>query len=160
MAQPCVSTRRLRERLLFKQQGHAEAVRALMGLDVHAQAQEGYTALSVAGLCGRVEVAKVLVELGANVNYTQTHAGFTAMHLAAQEGHAALVSAFCLTTATSPPNAASASGQLILADDATELPSECQPTPAWSLRPATCEIVSHPDGASQRKNSIRNRYVH
>lgn len=52
--------------------------------------QKGNTALHIASLAGRLEVVKLLVEKGAEIN-VQSQNGFTPLYMASQEGHSEVV---------------------------------------------------------------------
>src|SRR4051812_14344921 len=69
------------------------AVRALVkdGKDVNAAQGDGMTALHWAAMNGDEELATALLYAGANVRATTRLGGYTALHLAAQAGHAAAI---------------------------------------------------------------------
>ena len=73
--------------------GDAEQVRALLeaGTDIDAATQYGATALSYACDKGRLEVVRLLVERGANINQEDTFYGATPVTWAAYNGHAKVV---------------------------------------------------------------------
>ena len=75
--------------------GDAEAVRSLLraGADANASAGDGMTALHWAADAGHLEIAKVLMYAGANVDAATRLGNYTPLHLAARQGHGPLVEA-------------------------------------------------------------------
>jgi ankyrin repeat protein len=72
--------------------GHLALVTLLLDAraDVNAPGW-GCSALQFAALDGQIEIARVLLSRGANVNSKQEHDGSTPLHMAALEGHLAMV---------------------------------------------------------------------
>lgn len=75
--------------------GDAEAVRSLLraGADTNASAGDGMTALHWAADAGHLEIAKILMYAGANVDAATRLGNYTPLHLAARQGHGPLVEA-------------------------------------------------------------------
>jgi ankyrin repeat protein len=79
---------------LAAQNGHAEAVRALLdgGADANkATADNGWTPLIWAAENGHAAVVRMLLDGGADANKARTDAGWTPLLMAAQTGHAEVV---------------------------------------------------------------------
>jgi uncharacterized protein len=81
----------------------AAAVKTLLlqGGDVNAAQGDGMTALHWAALDGNVDLVKMLIYAGANLEATTRLGGYTALHLAAKNGRADVVEAL-LTAGASP----------------------------------------------------------
>jgi ankyrin repeat protein len=62
------------------------------GVDVNARDHTGRTPLQLAALCSTVEVVQCLIEHGARI-ISRLADGFTALHIAAQRGNAAMIKA-------------------------------------------------------------------
>lgn len=90
--------------------GDIEAVRALLvqGADVNTAQGDGMTALHWAGENGDVELARLLVHAGANLEAATRVGSYTPLHLASMGGNAAVVSA--LLDAGSATNARTTTG--------------------------------------------------
>ena len=73
--------------------GNAAVVEALLdaGADPDAALAEGETALMTAARTGALDVVRLLLDRGANVNAAETWRGQTALMWAAAEGHAHLI---------------------------------------------------------------------
>ena len=104
------------------QQGDLAAVRTLLrgGADVNAAQGDGMTALHWAALDGHVEMAKVLIYAGANLESTTRLGGYTPLHLASMHAHAGVTAVLLegganahalTTTGVRPLHLAAASGR-------------------------------------------------
>ena len=69
--------------------GDAAAVEAALaaGADPNAIGANGFTALCMAAHDGDLDVARLLLDGGANVNAARPESGYTALHFAAERGH-------------------------------------------------------------------------
>ena len=59
---------------------------------IDAVDRHGYTALHLAAFLGRIDLAKVLIERGANVYKRTEKEGFTALHIACAKNHITIIS--------------------------------------------------------------------
>ena len=95
--------------------GDADAVRVLLrdGADVNASAGDGMTALHWAADAGEVEIAKILIDAGANVHALTRLGDYTPLHLASRQGSALLIEAL-LAGGASPESNSTAGGSSAL----------------------------------------------
>ena len=72
---------------------HHGTVKVLLesGADVNVRANDGGTALMLVASCGDEEIVRLLLDKGADVSGRYVSTGATAMDLAAEKGHAAIV---------------------------------------------------------------------